>query len=44
MGSMAMGEAQAAIDTTVDYVKQRDAVGGKLWEKQTIRHKLAEVQ
>ncbi len=44
MGSMAMGEAQAAIDTTVDYVKQRDAFGGKLWEKQTVRHKLAEVQ
>ena len=44
MGSMAMGEAQAAIDTTVDYVKNRDAFGGKLWEKQTVRHKLAELQ
>ena len=44
MGSMAMGESQAAIDTTVDYVKQRDAFGGKLWEKQTVRHKLAELQ
>jgi len=44
MGSMAMGEAQAAIDTTVDYVKQRNAFGGKLWEKQTVRHKLAELQ
>ena len=41
---LAMGEAQAAIDTTVDYVKQRDAFGGKLWEKQTVRHKLAEAQ
>ncbi len=44
MGSMAMGEAQAAIDTTIDYVKNRNAFGGKLWEKQTIRHKLAELQ
>ena len=44
MGSMAMGEAQAAIDITVDYVKHRDAFGGKLWEKQTVRHKLAELQ
>jgi acyl-CoA dehydrogenase len=44
MGSMAMGEAQAAIDITVDYVKYRDAFGGKLWEKQTVRHKLAELQ
>ncbi len=44
MGSMAMGEAQAAIDTTLDYVKNRDAFGGKLWEKQTVRHKLAELQ
>ena len=44
MGAMAMGEAQAAIDTTVDYVKQRDAFGGKLWEKQTVRHKLACLQ
>ena len=44
MGSMAMGEAQAAIDTTVDYVKNRNAFGGKLWEKQTVRHKLAELQ
>ncbi len=44
MGSMAMGEAQAAIDITVDYVKNRNAFGGKLWEKQTVRHKLAELQ
>ena len=44
MGSMAMGEAQAAIDTTVDYVKNRNAFGGKLWEKQTVRQKLAELQ
>ena len=44
MGAMAMGEAQAAIDSTVEYVKQRDAFGGKLWEKQTVRHKLAELQ
>ena len=36
MGAMAMGEAQAAIDITVEYVKQRDAFGGKLWENKRL--------
>ena len=36
MGAMAMGEAKVTIDSTVEYVKQRDAFGGKLWEKQTL--------
>jgi len=41
IGAMAMGEAQAAIDLTVDYVRLRKAFGAPLWEKQTIRQRLA---
>lgn len=41
LGAMAVGEAQAAIDLTVDYVKTRKAFGAPLWEKQAIRQRLA---
>ena len=41
LGAMAMGEAQAALEITVDYVKQRHAFGGVLWDKQTVRQRLA---
>ena len=41
LGAMAMGEAQAALDLTVDYVRTRRAFGAALWEKQTIRQTLA---
>ena len=41
LGAMAMGEAQAALDLTLDYVKTRKAFGAPLWEKQTIRQRLA---
>lgn len=41
LGAMAMGEAQAALDLTVDYVRTRTAFGAPLWEKQVIRQKLA---
>ncbi len=41
IGAMAMGEAQAAIDITLEWVKQRQAFGGVLWDKQTIRQRLA---
>ena len=41
LGAMAMGEAQAAIELTVDYVRQRQAFGGPLWDKQAIRQRLA---
>ena len=37
----ALGEAQAAIDLTVAYVKERHAFGAPLWEKQAIRHRMA---
>ncbi len=37
----ALGEAQKGIDLTVDYVKNRSAFGGPLWDKQAIRQRLA---
>src|SRR5436305_1636822 len=41
IGAMAMGEAQAALDLTLDYVTTRKAFGGTLYEKQGIRARLA---
>ncbi len=43
MGAMAMAEAERAIEITLDYVKTRPAFGGTLWDKQTIRLRLAEL-
>jgi acyl-CoA dehydrogenase len=41
MGAMAMGEAQAAIDLTLEYLQQRNTFGSPLWSKQAIRQRLA---
>jgi acyl-CoA dehydrogenase len=41
MGAMAMGEASKALELTLDYVTHRQAFGGTLFEKQTIRQRLA---
>jgi acyl-CoA dehydrogenase len=41
IGAMAMGEAQAALDLTLDYVTTRKAFGAPLYEKQAIRQRLA---
>ncbi|MDA9671981.1 acyl-CoA dehydrogenase family protein [Paracoccaceae bacterium] len=41
LGAMAMGEAQAALDLTLDYVKTRQAFGTPLWSKQAIRQRLS---
>ena len=38
---MAMGEAQAALDLTLEYVKTRQAFGAPLWSKQVIRQRLS---
>jgi len=43
LGAMAMGEAQAALEMTVDYVRQRKAFGAPLWDKQVVRQRLAEL-
>jgi acyl-CoA dehydrogenase len=44
IGAMAMGEAQAAIDLTLEWVMSRNAFGAPLWDKQGIRHRLAMLQ
>ena len=41
LGAQAMGEAQAALELTLDWVRQRKAFGATLWDKQAIRQKLA---
>ncbi|MBN8990451.1 MAG: acyl-CoA dehydrogenase family protein [Rhizobiales bacterium] len=41
IGAMAMGEAQAAIEITLDWVTQRQAFGAPLWSKQAIRQRLS---
>ena len=41
LGAQAMGEASRALEITLDWVTQRKAFGSTLWEKQTIRHRLA---
>jgi acyl-CoA dehydrogenase len=41
IAAMAMGEAQAALDLTVAYLKTRRAFGAPLWQKQGIRQRIA---
>lgn len=41
LGAMMMGEAQAALELTLDYLRQRQAFGAPLWQKQAIRQRLA---
>lgn len=41
---LALGEAQKALDLTVDYVKHRQTKGEPLWEKQAVRQRLASRQ
>jgi acyl-CoA dehydrogenase len=41
IGAVAIGEAQTAIDITLDYVRTRKAFGAPLWQKETIRQRLA---
>lgn len=41
LGAMALGEAQAALAITLDYVRSRRAFGATLWDKQAIRQRLA---
>ncbi|MEM9062696.1 MAG: acyl-CoA dehydrogenase family protein [Pseudomonadota bacterium] len=42
IGAMAVGEAERAIEITLEYVRERKAFDGTLWDKQAVRHKLAE--
>lgn len=41
LGGQALGEASKALEITVEYLKQRKAFGGVLWDKQAIRHRIA---
>ena len=41
LGAMAVGHCTRALEITLDYVKQRPAFGGTLWDQQTIRQRLA---
>ncbi|MGE0340248.1 MAG: acyl-CoA dehydrogenase family protein [Xanthobacteraceae bacterium] len=43
IGAMCIGECSAALDLTLDWVKQRQAFGAPLWSKQAIRQRLAEL-
>ncbi len=44
LAAQAMGEAQKAIELTLEYVKERPAFGALLWDKQVIRQRLAMLQ
>jgi len=41
LGAQAMGEAQAMLALTLDWVRSRRAFGATLWDKQAIRQRLA---
>lgn len=41
LGAMAIGHCQQALQRTLDYVRQRQAFGAPLWEKQTIRQRIS---
>ena len=41
LGAMAVGHCMRALEITLDYVKQRQAFGGTLWDQQTIRQRLS---
>jgi len=43
LGAQALGEAQLAIELTLEHVRQRKAFGSTLWQKQVIRQRLAEL-
>jgi acyl-CoA dehydrogenase len=41
LAAMAVGHCQQALKLTLDYVRQRQAFGGPLWDQQTIRQRIA---
>jgi acyl-CoA dehydrogenase len=43
IGAMCIGECEAALEITLDWVKSREAFGAPLWSKQAIRQRLAEL-
>jgi acyl-CoA dehydrogenase len=43
LAAQALGECAAALEITLSYVTQRKAFGATLWNKQAIRHRMAEL-
>jgi acyl-CoA dehydrogenase len=41
LAAMAVGHCTRALELTLDYVRQRNAFGGPLWDQQTIRQRLS---
>lgn len=41
LAAMAVGHCQQALKLTLDYVRQRQAFGGVLWDQQTIRQRIS---
>ena len=41
LAAMAVGHCQQALRLTLDYVRQREAFGGVLWDQQSIRQRLS---
>ncbi|WP_341908516.1 acyl-CoA dehydrogenase family protein [Polaromonas sp. YR568] len=41
LGAMAVGHCTQALQMTLDHVRSREAFGSTLWDKQTIRHRIA---
>lgn len=41
LAAMAVGHCQRALQLTLDYVRQRQAFGGPLWDQQVIRQRLS---
>nr|NIP74934.1 acyl-CoA dehydrogenase [Xanthomonadales bacterium] len=40
IGAMAVGEAERAIEITLEHVRTRQAFGAPLWQNQSVRQKL----
>jgi acyl-CoA dehydrogenase len=41
LAAMAVGHCQRALELTLDYVRQRQAFGGPLWDQQAIRQRIS---
>lgn len=41
LGAISVGHCTRALELTLDHVRQRQAFGATLWDKQTIRHRIA---
>ncbi len=44
LAGQSLGEAQRAVEITIDHLRSRTAFGGVLWDKQAVRHRMAWAQ